>query len=143
MAFNFKSSLGVPRVGSWLSPLLCSSPKGTWRRRVCQLKDPTKTPLRPFRLCQELTCDCWSCLVSFTFLTSGNGEEQRVGGHVGNRRALWLESETGQEQWLQQEDAETHTQMTHVLTHPALSLVHSCTQQWEAARARKAVLSQA
>lgn len=40
--------------------------------------------------------------------TCGNGEEQELGGRLGNRQALWLESETGQEMRPRQEGAETH-----------------------------------
>lgn len=117
----------MPREVNQLPPLLCCFVLGPGGGGFVTYKSPPTPPLRPFRFCQEPTCNCWSRLVSLRFLTSGNGEEQREGGQVGNRWALWLESEPEHEQWPWQGDAETRTQMTHVLTHLTLSPVHSHT----------------
>ena len=122
---HFKSFHGVPREVNQLPPLLCCFVLGPGGGGFVTYKSPPTPPLRPFRFRQEPTCNCWSRLVSLRFLTSGNGEEQREGGQVGNRWALWLESEPEHEQWPWQGDAETRTQMTHILTHLTLSPVHS------------------
>lgn len=45
-------------------------------------KAPPTLRLWPFRSWQGLMCNCWSQLVSCKFLTSGNGEEQQLGGQL-------------------------------------------------------------
>lgn len=45
-------------------------------------KAPPNLPLWPFSFWQGLMCNCWSQLVSCKFPTSGNGEEQQLGGQL-------------------------------------------------------------
>lgn len=123
-----KSSLGSPQGRRCLLSLgpPTRAPGVVW---LATCKAPPAFPLRLSRFWQRLTCNCWSRLVSCKFPTFGNGEEQKLGGQLGNRQALWLESETGQEMQLRQEGAETHTPMTGVQTHATVSLASH--PQWE------------